>query len=190
MEFEVGDKVRLTGVEWGKVGYPDAGTIQNVTEVSKYVVYAGDAGSVASRHSVEAEWSNYGGYEVEKVETPLDTELEDLFRASPAPDTGDEVKVNVAVPVETALKALFTYEQSEAVIPDHYAFPGGIRVHQISQHLTSMGGQALQYIARSTRLDGNNKGNPQENLRKARRVLDLEIARLDALDNDNKENDE
>lgn len=67
----------------------------------------------------------------------------------------------------------------EPVVPAHYAFPGGIRVHQISGHLTSFGGQALQYIARSTRLDGQNKGDTAENLRKAIRFLELEIARVE-----------
>lgn len=69
-------------------------------------------------------------------------------------------------------------EGATAVVPEHYAFPGGVRVHQISGHLTSFGGQALQYIARSTRLDGNNKGDTAENLRKAIRFLELEIERV------------
>lgn len=64
------------------------------------------------------------------------------------------------------------------VVPAHYAFPGGVRVHQVSGHLTSFGGQAVQYVARSTRLDGHNKGDSVENLRKAIRVLELEIERL------------
>lgn len=66
------------------------------------------------------------------------------------------------------------------ITPAYYAFPGGIRVHQISGHLTSFGGQALQYIARSTRLDGQNKGDTAENLRKAIRFLNLEIERIEA----------
>ncbi|AWY05041.1 hypothetical protein SEA_PLATTE_62 [Microbacterium phage Platte] len=68
------------------------------------------------------------------------------------------------------------------ITPAYYAFPGGIRVHQISGHLTSFGGQALQYIARSTRLDGQNKGDTAENLRKAIRFLTLEIQRIEAED--------
>lgn len=64
------------------------------------------------------------------------------------------------------------------VDPDHYKFPGGIEVRQISAHLTSFGGQALQYIARSTRLDGKNKGDSVENLRKAIAFLNWEIERL------------
>lgn len=68
------------------------------------------------------------------------------------------------------------------ITPAYYAFPGGVRVHQISGHLTSFGGQALQYIARSTRLDGQNKGDTAENLRKAIRFLNLEIERIEAED--------
>lgn len=66
------------------------------------------------------------------------------------------------------------------ITPAYYAFPGGVRVHQISGHLTSFGGQAVQYIARSTRLDGENKGDTAENLRKAIRFLNLEIERIEA----------
>lgn len=65
------------------------------------------------------------------------------------------------------------------VVPDHYAFPGGVRVHQISGYLTSFAGQALQYIARSSRLDGANKGDTVADLKKAHRFLELEIARLE-----------
>lgn len=67
----------------------------------------------------------------------------------------------------------------DPVDPDHYRFPGGIETRQISAHLTSLGGQALQYIARSTRLDGANKGDPVTDLRKAIRLLEWEIERIE-----------
>lgn len=68
------------------------------------------------------------------------------------------------------------------VEPAHYDFPGGVSVAQVSQHLTSFGGQALQYVARATRLDGNNKASTTEglieDLEKALLLLRREIARL------------
>lgn len=73
----------------------------------------------------------------------------------------------------------FVSRPLSAVDPDYYKFPGGIEVRQISAHLTSFGGQALQYIARSTRLDGKNKGDSVENLRKAIAFLNWEIERLE-----------
>ena len=61
----------------------------------------------------------------------------------------------------------------------YYAFPGGLEVISLSRHLTSNGGQAVQYIARSCRLDGNNKhGNPKDDIRKAVDMLVDEYARL------------
>lgn len=66
------------------------------------------------------------------------------------------------------------------VNPNHYKFPSGAEVKDISGHLTSFGGQALQYIARATRLDGNNKGESVEDLKKALRFVQWEIERLEA----------
>ena len=66
----------------------------------------------------------------------------------------------------------------DAVDPDHYKFPGGVEVRHISAHLTSFGGQAVQYICRATRLDGRNKGNPVEDIDKAITLLQWERDRL------------
>lgn len=70
----------------------------------------------------------------------------------------------------------------EAVVPDHYQF-GPVRVHQISGYLTAFSAQALQYIARSSRIDGNNKGDAREDLLKAQRFINLELERLSDQDN-------
>ncbi len=64
------------------------------------------------------------------------------------------------------------------VNPSHYDFPGGVQVKDISAHLTSFGGQALQYIARSTRLDGMNKGEQVTDLQKAIKLIEWEIERV------------
>lgn len=60
---------------------------------------------------------------------------------------------------------------------DYYKF-GDVQVIDISRHLTSNAGQALQYIARSSRLDGNNKGDTVGDLCKAVDFLRDEIGRL------------
>lgn len=68
---------------------------------------------------------------------------------------------------------------NDAVNPSHYVFPGGVEVHQISGYLTSFAGQALQYIARSCRIDGNNKSdNVREDIEKAIKFLNLELERI------------
>lgn len=61
--------------------------------------------------------------------------------------------------------------------PSYYQF-GDVETIQISEQLTSNAGQAVQYIARSCRVDGVVKGDPLEDLRKARWFVDREIGRL------------
>lgn len=60
---------------------------------------------------------------------------------------------------------------------DYYKF-GKVQVLDISRHLTSNAGQAVQYIARSCRLDGNNKGEVEADLRKAIDLLEDELDRI------------
>lgn len=69
-------------------------------------------------------------------------------------------------------------EDNDPVSPNHYRFPGGAEVIQISEHLTSNGGQAVQYVARATRLDGQIKGNAIEDLEKSLFFIQREIDRL------------
>ena len=64
--------------------------------------------------------------------------------------------------------------------PDYYRFPHGTQVIEIARYLTSNAGQAVQYIARSSRLDGNNKGDRIGDLRKAVNMMLDEIERLEA----------
>ncbi|WP_231839056.1 DUF3310 domain-containing protein [Corynebacterium glutamicum] len=66
----------------------------------------------------------------------------------------------------------------DPINPDYYKFPSGAEVADIAEHLTSNGGQAVQYVARSTRIDGCNKGDSVENLEKAIWFLNREIKRL------------
>ena len=69
---------------------------------------------------------------------------------------------------------------ADAISPSVYQFPNGVEVRDISAHLTSFGGQAVQYIARSTRLDGVVKGLPVQDLKKAIQLLEWEVERLEA----------
>lgn len=62
----------------------------------------------------------------------------------------------------------------------YYDFPDGHSVRHISAHLSSFGGQVVQYVARSTRLDGRNKGDVVRDLKAARDLLDWEIERHEA----------
>lgn len=64
--------------------------------------------------------------------------------------------------------------------PPHYKFSNGAEVIDITENLTFNGGNAVKYLARSTRQDGQNKGNVLEDLRKARWYIDREIERIEA----------
>ena len=70
--------------------------------------------------------------------------------------------------------------QSAQSCPDYYMLPNGIEVKAVARYLTSNAGQAVQYIARSSRLDGNNKGDRVGDLRKAVNMMLDEIERLEA----------
>lgn len=65
---------------------------------------------------------------------------------------------------------------------NYYTMPGDVEVIEISRHLTGNGAQALQYIARSCRLDGNNKGDRKSDLRKALYFIADELHRLEQED--------
>lgn len=43
------------------------------------------------------------------------------------------------------------------IFPDYYDFPSGVEPKDISAYLTWNAGNAIAYIARSTRVDGNYK---------------------------------
>jgi hypothetical protein len=70
-----------------------------------------------------------------------------------------------------------------AIDPGHYkGFSNGAEVIDITENLTSNAGQAVQYIARSCRLDGANKGDQIEDLTKAAWFINREVKRLAALE--------
>jgi len=72
-------------------------------------------------------------------------------------------------------------EENNQLSPNVYQFPNGVQVRDISAHLTSFGGQAVQYIARATRLDGVVKGLPVQDIYKAIEILQWEAERMLAL---------
>lgn len=61
--------------------------------------------------------------------------------------------------------------------PAYYQFPGGLQPLHLSRHLTSNAGQAVQYLARSSRLDGVSKGQDESDLNKALDFIRDEIDR-------------
>jgi len=68
----------------------------------------------------------------------------------------------------------------DAINPTHYqGFSNGAQPVDIAEHLTGNGAQALKYIARSTRIDGGNKGEVLQDLQKAKYFIDRELARLE-----------
>ena len=182
-EFKVGDKVRLTGHLWGVGASPGQESVVEITDVDGCPTFEGEDGTT---------WGIYdGGWEGELVDRAWATGHSRGRDAAgvkelgvDAVEDGDRVKPVVELSSE-ALKTLadavrVNIDFPDAIDPNYYKFPGGVEVRQISAHLTGFGAQALQYIARSTRLDGNNKGDQIENLRKSIRFIEWEIERLEA----------
>lgn len=85
-----------------------------------------------------------------------------LFSSAPSGETGSQEKSG-----------------GDAVhSPNYYRLPNGAETVDISEWLTSAGGQAVQYIVRATRTDGVVKEDPVQDLEKSRYWVDREIARL------------
>lgn len=59
---------------------------------------------------------------------------------------------------------------NEAVNPQHYQFPGGVQVIDITKHLDFLTGNVVKYVARAGR-----KGERLEDLLKAKQYLDWAI---------------
>ncbi|MFS0140275.1 DUF3310 domain-containing protein [Corynebacterium striatum] len=61
---------------------------------------------------------------------------------------------------------------------EYYRFGNDVEAADIAEHLTGNGAQAVQYVVRSCRLDGKNKGERIGDLEKARWFIGREIERL------------
>lgn len=68
----------------------------------------------------------------------------------------------------------------DAINPSYYQYSNGTQLIDITEHLNGNGAQAVQYVARATRSDGNNKGDVVEDLRKAIWFIKRELTRLSA----------
>ena len=67
-----------------------------------------------------------------------------------------------------------------AINPAHYkGMSNGAEVIDIAENLTFNAGNAIKYLARACRLDGQNKGNVTEDLRKAMWYVRRELERLE-----------
>lgn len=69
--------------------------------------------------------------------------------------------------------------QTDPVNPDHYrGLSNGAEVIDITENLTFNGGNAIKYLARACRLDGNNKGQIVEDLKKSLWYTRRELSRI------------
>lgn len=80
------------------------------------------------------------------------------------------------VPVRTYEIAMI---EEEANVPNYYLLPTGIQVIDVTRWLTGNAAQAVQYIARSSRVDEVYKGDRVKDLRKALDFINDEIERLE-----------
>lgn len=74
---------------------------------------------------------------------------------------------------------------TDPVNPDHYrGFSNNAEVIDITENLTGNGAAAVKYLARACRLDGQNKGQIEEDLRKALWYTRRELSRLQEADDE------
>ena len=67
---------------------------------------------------------------------------------------------------------------TDNINPKHYrGMSNGAEVIDIAENLTYNAGNAIKYLARACRIDGDIKGNPAEDLLKARWYINREIER-------------
>ena len=71
---------------------------------------------------------------------------------------------------------------TDNINPKHYkGMSNGAEVIDIAENLTYNAGAAVKYLARACRIDGDIKGNPAEDLLKARWYINREIERMNSI---------
>ena len=71
---------------------------------------------------------------------------------------------------------------TDNINPKHYrGMSNGAEVIDIAENVTYNAGNAIKYLARACRIDGDIKGNPAEDLLKARWYINREIERTNNL---------
>lgn len=163
--IKVGDRVRVLDTpEVPKAWIGKEGGVTDIDTGAEFPVYV----------TLDNHWrpAAFMFNEVEKVEvTEGDNDTEDT-----SPLTLDVSNLYISGPHSFAVMG----ETVDTVNhPPHYKFSNGAEVIDITEHLTFNGGNAVKYVARSTRQDGQNKGNVLEDLRKARWYIDREIERIE-----------
>ena len=84
------------------------------------------------------------------------------------------------------LEIIEAYKQNtDPVNPNHYrGFSNGAEVIDITENLTGNGAAAVKYLARACRLDGQNKGQIIEDLKKSLWYTRRELSRLQEANDD------
>lgn len=140
-KIEVGDWVRLVGAFWDRE-YPEAPEYVQITNVSPRpygFVTTEEVGDVGDGGGL---YSN----PIREVEWVPESEVPDEIRFKGHPST-HSVTVN-------------------PVSPDHYSYPGGVQVIDLTRHMDFLLGNVVKYVARAGR-----KGNRLEDLKKAETYL-------------------
>ena len=71
---------------------------------------------------------------------------------------------------------------TDNINPKHYrGMSNGAEVIDIAENVTYNAGNAIKYLARACRIDGDIKSNPAEDLLKARWYINREIERMNSI---------
>lgn len=143
-KIEVGDWVHLVGPFWKRT-YPDAPEYVRVTEIEEDMIYADPVADVGSA---------FGG-----LYSPGPSED---IKGTASPERLEELtQIASGIPFVEELKALH-----DPISPNHYDYPGGVQVIDLTRHMDFLLGNVVKYVARAGR-----KGNRLEDLKKAETYL-------------------
>lgn len=156
-KIEVGDWVRLTGDGWAEE-YPNAPEyvqINRLTPGKQFYITSPEVGDVGDADGLYSKETN-SEFAVEWV---------------PASEVPDEIRFKAnSYAHESVAKAreedTFQLISHNPVSPDHYSYPGGVQVIDLTRHMDFLLGNVVKYVARAGR-----KGNRLEDLKKAETYL-------------------
>ena len=97
------------------------------------------------------------------------------------PKTGRYEELKIMTDEQFRNMTFDTQQPDPQTNPEYYqGFTGAVELIDITENLSFNGGNAVKYLARATRVDGNNKHeNPITDLRKAKWYVEREIERLE-----------
>lgn len=172
-KIEVGDWVRLTGKTWAE-DYPDAPSYVQVSMIRPFgqidTEEVGDVGNSFGLYGPDNEvmGCDYACEWVPASEVPAEIRSKGhpSLRFSNAAGYRGTDGPGVEVVDISPDQGSVAFKGLDPISPDHYEYPGGVQVIDITRHMDFLTGNVVKYVTRAGR-----KGNRLEDLKKAQVYL-------------------